>query len=140
LALALNRPAVRVALEMVMLDGRTSLTAAVLLPDETSALVLRAYAWQVRGHDTDAVDLWRALEIASAAGVALDAQEVEDITRARTVIQQAFLSRGTAIDSLAKTLGLSREEQTAMRTRIRALVARVVRTPDQTDGSTLAEG
>jgi hypothetical protein len=131
LALALNRPSVRVALEMVMLDGRTTLTAEVMLPDETSALVLRAYAWQVRGQGTDAVDLWRALEIASAAGLALDGQEVEDIARARMIIQQVFQSPGTAVDSLAKTLGLSREEQTTMRTRIRALAARVMGTPDE---------
>ncbi len=72
LALALNRPPVRASLEMVMLDGETTLTADVLLPDEQSALVLRAYAWHVRAEGKDAVDLWRALEIASAAGVTLE--------------------------------------------------------------------
>jgi hypothetical protein len=125
LALALNRPAVRVALEMVMLDGSTTLRAEVMLPDEVSALVLRAYSWHARGQGTDAVDLWRALEIASAAGVRLDEQGVEEITRASTVIREAFLAPGTAVGSLGSTLGLRREEQAAMRTRLRALVASI---------------
>jgi len=85
------------------------------------------------------VDLWRALEIASAAGIALDGQDVEDISRARTLIRQAFLSPGTAVDSLAKTLSLTREERTAMRTRIRALGARIVGTSEEEGGGKVDE-
>ena len=41
----------------------------MLLPDEVSMVILRALAWQVRELDTDALDLWRSLEIAFRAGV-----------------------------------------------------------------------
>ncbi len=61
--------------------------------------MLRANAWRVRGPGTDAVDLWRALEIAWAARVPLDEQGVEGITRASPLIRDAFLSPGTALDS-----------------------------------------
>jgi hypothetical protein len=68
LAYAFNRPVVDVDLEMMRLNGEL-LRARVALPDEASVVVLRSFAWQVRGADTDAVDLWRSLEIAHAAGV-----------------------------------------------------------------------
>jgi len=125
LALALNRPPVRSSLRMMMLDGRTTLTADVLLPDEESALVLRAYAWHVRGDGKDAVDLWRALEIASAAGVTLEAVAAAEADRASELIRVAFLSPGTAIDALATARGLSRQERIRMKTRLKALVTRV---------------
>lgn len=125
LALALNRPAVRSSLRMVMLDGKTTLTADVLLPDEESALVLRAYAWHVRGESKDAVDLWRALEIASAAGVTLKTVAAAEADRASELIRVASLSPGTAIDALATARGLSRQERTRMRTRLKALATRV---------------
>jgi hypothetical protein len=125
LALALNRPPIQVALRMMMLDGKTTLTAAVLLPDEVSALVLRAYAWHVRGEDKDAVDLWRALEIASAAGVTLETITGEDAARASDLIGQAFLSPGTGLRQLTRARGLSQEAQAQMKTRLKALVTSV---------------
>jgi len=88
-------------------------------------LVLRAYAWSARGRGTDAVDLWRALEIASAAGVVLDAPAV-NIQRAAAIIRRAFVRPGTALEPLARTRGLSKDGLVAMRTRIRALVERVL--------------
>lgn len=41
----------------------------VVLPDELGCLILRAHAWRIRLEDRDAVDVWRALEIANRAGV-----------------------------------------------------------------------
>jgi hypothetical protein len=125
LALALNRPPVRASLRMGMLDGKTMLTADVLLPDEHSTLVLRAYAWHARGEGKDAVDLWRALEIASTAGVTLQAMISEDAVRASELVREAFVSPGTAVDALASTRGLSRGERAQMRTRLKALVGGV---------------
>ena len=109
-----------------MLDGETTLTADVLLPDEQSTLVLRAFAWHARGEGKDAVDLWRALEIASAAGVTLEAIISGDAARASELIRGAFLSPGTALGALASARGLSRGEQAQMRTRLKALVETVV--------------
>ena len=125
LALALSRPPVRSILRMVMLD-ETTLTADVLLPDEESALVLRAYAWHVRGEGKDAVDLWRALEVASTAGVTIKTLAGADADRVSELIRVALVSPGTAVDALATARGLSRQERTRMRTRLKALVARVM--------------
>jgi len=68
LAIALLRPSVTVDVTMTRLNKKR-LRAPVLLPDEASCLILRVEAWKVRGDDRDAVDVWRALEIAYRAKV-----------------------------------------------------------------------
>jgi hypothetical protein len=109
---------------MMLMKGET-LTAEILLPDEASALVLRAFAWHVRGAGTDAVDLWRALEFASAASVQLHELGHDDALQARDIVRRAFLSPAGAMDVLQKARGLSRDERTRMGTRLRALASAV---------------
>jgi hypothetical protein len=67
LATAMKRT-VTVHLRLTRLNGESS-DIAVVLPDEAGCLVLRAHAWQKRLQDRDAIDVWRALEIASRAGL-----------------------------------------------------------------------
>lgn len=68
LAEALRRNPIEVRLQLGRLNGNTP-DVAVLLPDEVSTVILRAFVWRRRGAGTDAVDLWRSLEVATKAGL-----------------------------------------------------------------------
>lgn len=68
LAVAL-RDSVTVDLELTRLNGQSTATR-VALQDEAGCLILRAHAWRKRMEDRDAIDVWRALEIASRAHLA----------------------------------------------------------------------
>jgi hypothetical protein len=122
LAPALNRPSVDVELALSRLNG-DALDARIRLPDEVSTLVLRAFAWRVRSRDTDAVDLWRSLEICRAASVGPD-QFVFVVGReAAAIIRAAFARRGLgAFREIASARGLSKEARTRLETRIYALI------------------
>lgn len=79
------RTTVRAQLRLIRLNGETS-DILVVLPDEVGCLVLRAHAWKLRLQDRDAIDVWRALEIATRAGVSSavfggPAQEAAEIIR-----------------------------------------------------------
>ena len=66
LATALKRPPVTVSLHLHRLNLEL-LNLHLTIPDEVSAIVLKAFASQVRSKDTDVVDIWRCLEIGFAA-------------------------------------------------------------------------
>jgi hypothetical protein len=61
-------PPVSIALELRRLNGQ-ALHCELPFADEVSALVLKAFATNVRVKDTDIGDIWRRLEIANAAGL-----------------------------------------------------------------------
>lgn len=68
LSFALARPAVDVQIRVVLSDGR-QLLASLRLPEPVAALCLKSYAYAGRLEERDAMDVWRLLEVASAAGV-----------------------------------------------------------------------
>ena len=126
LATALRRPSVDVELTLVRLNSSVR-TTSVMLPDEVSVLILRAFAWQTRGKDTDAIDLWRALEIAYAAGVTFEDLPEADRSQVRDIVWRAFAGRiGSATDSLLKAQGLFGEGTQRLQARIRALTSAVL--------------
>lgn len=125
LAEAFLRPPVEVNLELTRLNGSAIETSA-LLPDETSLVILRALAWQVRGADTDAVDLWRSLEIAARAGLQPGDFASEVGRSATKILRSAILAtERPVIRALTSARGLSDEEARRSRTRLRALASRV---------------
>ena len=67
LAIAMEAPAT-VQLRLIRLNGESS-DIRVVLPDEVGCLILRAHVWKLRLQERDAIDVWRALEIAHRAGV-----------------------------------------------------------------------
>lgn len=67
LAIAMQAPE-SVELRLIRLNGESS-DIRVVLPDEVGCLILRAHAWRSRLEERDAIDVWRALEIAHRAGV-----------------------------------------------------------------------
>lgn len=67
LGLALAMPAVRLDVAVTLSGGRR-IAFRLALPDVRAALVLKAYAYRGRLADKDAVDIWRLLEAAHAAG------------------------------------------------------------------------
>jgi hypothetical protein len=126
LAEAFRRDSVDVRLQLGRLNGQT-LEVGVRLPDEVSVVILRAVVWRSRGADTDAVDLWRSLEIAAKAGLRPSDFSSEMARRAAEDIRSGFLSsQAPAIKSVARARSLSGDETARIRTRLTALTGRVV--------------
>jgi hypothetical protein len=126
LADALNRPGIRLELRLRRLNGDV-LTPSVTLADEVSAMILKAYSWRKTGRGTDAIDIWRVLEVAYAAGVApLDFASGTG-PYAVKVIREAFAMRnGLAMQRLAAARGLGPAAADQLYTRIKALIQRVL--------------
>lgn len=119
LFLALARPGTSVTVEVTFTSGH-QLAIDLMLPDVVSALCLKASAWDGRFTDRDAVDLWRLLEAAYAAGVTADAWlRGAAATSAAEVLRRCFGRPGAPGLMKATT-------SKATRTRIVALVRQVV--------------
>ena len=71
LAIAMRATAA-IRLRLIRLNGEAA-DIQVVLPDEVGCVILRAHVWGMRLQDRDAVDVWRALEIARRAGMGPDA-------------------------------------------------------------------
>jgi len=122
LAEALKRPSVDVSVVLERLNGMSQQTT-IRLPDEVSTLILRAYAWRIRGADTDAVDLWRALEIAVAAGSRTGEFSNESDLESLAILERAFQEKNSiGMEKLAAAQGLSGTARQQRHTRIRALL------------------
>ncbi|MFC4107302.1 hypothetical protein ACFOX0_15395 [Micromonospora zhanjiangensis] len=119
LALALHRPAVLLDLR-VRLTGGPQLTMRVALPDLTSALCLKAMAYRGRYAAKDAVDLWRLLNAAHAAGLRAAAWPDSVTGRAAGDVLHRFFGTPSAT-------GLPQmSPMPADRTRMQALVRQIV--------------
>ncbi len=120
LAVALARTGLEITAK-VQLTDRSELTSDLVIPDAVSALILKAYAYRDRLSDRDAVDIWRLLEAAHAAGVTAETwPRGAAATTAAAVLHQFFGRPGAP--------GLQRLGGQALdRTRVVALVARLVR-------------
>lgn len=126
LALALQREPIRLDMELHRLNG-DRLTIEVRFPDEVAALVLKAFASQVRDKPTDVVDLWRCLEVAYAAGTDPRAFAAGDAAKAARIIRTLFDSReGAGMSALTAEQRLSDAAANMRFTRIRALIQRVL--------------
>jgi hypothetical protein len=126
LAAALQRPAVPLRLQLHRLNGQV-LEVELNFPDELAALVLKAFATDVRTKATDIVDLWRCLEIAYAAGVDSRQFEGHDAVRAVTLVRELFDRRdGPGMAALQTERGLPNPAADQLFTRLRALMARVL--------------
>lgn len=119
LVFALNRAGTPVNVGVRLTTGH-DLAVDVVLPDVVAAICLKAYSYIGRMSDRDAVDLWRLLEAAAAAGVTATGWPPGPTPReAATVLRKHFGQAGSP--GLART-GASQAD----RTRIRALVAHVI--------------
>lgn len=119
LTLALGRPPTEVAVQVRLTTGH-ELTAQLLLPDVVSALCLKAYAYRGRLTDRDALDLWRLLEAAEAAGVTAANWPTEPSASAAADVLRQFFGRPGAAGLRQATV------RAAEQTRLRALVGYVV--------------
>jgi len=127
LAEALRRPSVDLSVVLERLNGM-SLQTKVRLPDEVSTLILRAYAWRIRGAATDAIDLWRALEIAVAAGIRAVEFSSESGLESLAILESAFQEKNSmGMKKLAAAQGLSGSARQQRHTRIRALLKAIRR-------------
>lgn len=122
LAFALARSATVVRLETRLTDG-TALTYTAPLPDVVASLCMKAYAYRGRFKQRDALDIWRLLEAAKAAGVTADSWPISATGRdAATVLHRHFGQVGAAGPADATP-------DRASQARIRALVLQVVAAP-----------
>jgi hypothetical protein len=125
LAEALQRPGIEVSLELHRLNEEV-LTAELTLPDETSAVVLKALVWERRRAARDAVDLWRTLEVAAAAGVSPDEFSKQDGVRSAEISRRSLGGLSSnAMKAITSAQGLSDEAAQQRHTRIQALLQRV---------------
>jgi hypothetical protein len=126
LAMALARPSVTISLRITRMN-KQELTAEVAIPDETSALVLKTLAWNSRMADKDALDIWRCLEIARAAGVRLSTSQGDDVASVCAVLERAFATDGSpASEALVRQARLSPDAARKRLLRVRALLADVL--------------
>lgn len=119
LQLALGRDPVEVEFQAQLTSGETLETTA-LLPDVTSALVLKAYSFKGRMAARDALDVWRLLEAAQASGLQAASWPKSASGRdAARILHQYFLSpAGPGVKAAS--------DDRRTQARIRALVAKVV--------------
>lgn len=114
---ALTMDATTVRRDIVLTDGTTVLLH-VALPDVRAALVMKAYAYRGRSSAADAVDLWRLLEVARAAGhTGADWPLTLEARDASVVLHQGFRPGGGALRSF------TREQATRVRLLVRQVVA-----------------
>lgn len=122
LAFALNRPATTVDLRVRLLSGG-DVSMLLALPDLTSALCIKALAYRGRYADKDAVDLWRLMNAAYAAGLRSETWPTTATARAAAKVLGQFLGRPGAA-------GLKQaSRQPADQARMRAMVKTVVGLP-----------
>jgi hypothetical protein len=69
LGYALGQPPFVVEVQATLTDGTVLSPFPVLLPGLLAALIIKGYAWHDRGHPRDALDVWRLLVAADAAGI-----------------------------------------------------------------------
>ena len=91
LAIAM-RATVTAQLRLIRLNGEAA-DIRVVLPDEVGCVILRAHVWGLRLQDRDAIDVWRALEIARRAGLSPDAFR-GPAQAAAEIVRSAFGSTG----------------------------------------------
>lgn len=126
LAEALKRPGIAVSLELQRLNGDVR-TAELTIPDEVSALALKALVWRRRGAAKDAVDLWRTLEVAATAGVSPGEFSDGTTATAAEIAKTSFneINDG-AMKAITSAQRLSAEVAQQRHTRIQAQLRRVV--------------
>lgn len=123
LAFALSRLALDLSLEVRLTDG-TTVQVDTTVPEPVAALSLKALAYKSRYGRSDAVDIWRLLEVAHAAGV-----RAADWPLSATPREAAdCLHRFFGVPPATGLVDVSAE--TRVRTRVRALVSTVVGRPN----------
>lgn len=122
LLLALRLDPVHVALTATLSDG-AELTTTLLLPDVRAMLVLKAFAYRGRMGSADALDVWRLLEAANAAGLTPDDwPKGADGRDGSRLLHAHFAAPGSGGEGRAAP---ARDAQA----RIRALTHRIVAAP-----------
>ena len=122
LAEALQEGGVSVAVSLRGKSGWTS-DIAVTIPSEPFALLLKAMAWNERMLDKDAFDIWRMLEVCSAADAKMNPTVWQD---AEKILQQAFAREdGQAMVGVQKIARATPTRRKQLWTRIRALLKNI---------------
>jgi hypothetical protein len=119
LAFAPARAPMTVKLAVRLLDG-TPVSIQLSLPDLTSALCIKALAYRGRFADKDAVDLWRLMNAAHAAGLATGVWTSSVTGRSAAQVLERFFGRPGAT-GLRQVSG-RRGGQTQMRAMVRSVI------------------
>ena len=119
LAIAFTRPGVAIDTRMVLTDGPV-LDATVVIPDESSMLVMKTYVRRVRHESRDAEDLWRCLEAVYAAGAAEEFRTEVVFADAGRLLRHELAPNGPAMHEIVRDV--QDGERARRRTRITALL------------------
>jgi hypothetical protein len=124
LGLALATPPTRVRARLTLTDGEV-LDVPLALPDVSAALCIKALAFVGRRSPRDAVDVWRLLEAAHAAGVRAEGWNPDGVgarlDASRIVHREFGTPAGPGMRAATRDRGLQ--------ARIRALALEVVARP-----------
>jgi hypothetical protein len=120
LSLALHRSGLAVNLRVRLTDGN-ELVMRLMLPDLSSALCLKALAYRGRFAAKDAMDLWRLLNAAYAAGLSESAWPATVTGRQAAQVLHRFF--GTPGAAGLKQMSASFSERTRMQALVRQVVA-----------------
>jgi hypothetical protein len=121
LAFALNRPPIEVELG-VRLSYGSDIGMRLVLPDLVGALCIKALAYRGRFADKDAVDLWRLMNAAYAAGLRADSWPGTVTGRRAAEVFERFFSRRRAAG--LKQVSNRRDDQLRMQAMTFAVVGR----------------
>lgn len=126
LSLAMRRDPISVELGVRRLNGER-LSIACLVPDELSALALKLGSWRTRFLDTDAVDLWRCLEVLAVVGTQKEDFDSRPLARFREELNETILGHGGEFVAreIGNYRGLDRDATRRLLVRLRALTQRI---------------
>lgn len=124
LSLAFQRPSVVVQAHIRFSD-ESEAEFGVTLPDEVSALAIKALTTQVRSKDSDAVDVWRCLEVCRSAGIK-NVDFGSEAVAVDRILRRDFTSNGSGTKSVIAAQSLNAEQAAKRSTRLTALVNEVL--------------
>lgn len=117
---------INLQIQLLRLNGSV-LDFQVLLPDELSGLVQKAYVWRTRAKSADAIDMWRMLEVCFVAGITSERLTTEGILKGASIVRQAFADpAGSAMQQLIAGTKLGEDAGMRRYTRIQALMKQVL--------------
>ncbi len=127
LAEAFQRPPVVLTLKVA--KSTESFDAfKIQIPDEIASLILKVMTRTVRRKDSDAVDIWRCLEICNAANIRGIKEELNLFCDGKVtkILKDQFLRNGQGLDDIKRAERLSSTGHKARTTRIHALIERLL--------------
>ncbi len=119
LSLAFQRQPIKLPIEVTYLSGEVE-SFTLILPDEIASLALKVLARTTRVKDTDAVDVWRCLEICFIAGVR-QPDFGPDHAEVIWILAEDFCPAGSGTEQIVAARNLNDDQAALFQNRLTAL-------------------